>query len=62
MNGVGEDLRQPRVEGVDVGILQPLGGESDTPRPYMGRADRAEEHRAETLLDPLDVGLSLPDR
>ncbi len=50
------------MERVDVGVLVAFVGELGTPRPHMRRPHRAEQHRPEAVLDPLDVGLCLPDR
>lgn len=62
MDGVGVDLRQPRMQRVDVGVGQSLGGELRAPRADVGGPHGVEPKVTERLSYPEDVDLGLAHR
>jgi len=56
---VGEQLRQPGVERIDIGVGAPLVLECRRPGAHVRRPDGRHRYRIEVCLDDLDVDLSL---
>ena len=57
---IGEELRQPRVQRVDVRRRPPLLLELRGPRPHVRRLHRRERHGAEVRPDDLQMDLGHP--